>query len=120
MDKDLIRNRHIPDDVEIVERNGYIFLAHPRMRFDPIVSAPLLTKLAVGTMVAGTAAGVAGTLQEGKQAEKIAKQRAAVDIESAKATRRASVEEAGIKQERGRRFLETQKGAAAAGGIRIM
>lgn len=119
--RDIIKNtyhRHIPPDVKIVERNGYIFLAHPRMRFDPITSG-VLTKVAMGTMIAGTTIGMMGKLREGERAEDISEQRAAADIASAEAVRRMSVEEARIKKEKGRRFLEEQKAAAAAGGIRL-
>ena len=79
--------------------------------------------MGLGTLVAltagGTAMQVAGTLQQGKEAEKIAKARAQVDEQNAVAVREASVEKARIQGERGRRELATQKGAAAASGIRI-
>lgn len=113
--RDIIQNiyhRIIPDDVEILERNGYIFFLHSTKRFDPMT-------LAMTGMVAGTTMGVMGTLEEGKQAEKIAQQRATIDIQNAEAARRASVEEAKIKKERGIRFLEGQKATAAARGIRL-
>jgi len=116
MIKEIIQqyNRYIPPDVKIVERNGYIFFIHPFKRFDPVI-----TPLAIGAMVAGTGMEIAGTLKEGKQAEKISKQRAAIDIQNAEAVRRASVEKAKIKSEQGRKLLATQKAQAAAGGIRI-
>jgi len=85
-----------------------------RWRFDPII-----TPLVVGTMVAGTVMEMKGTLEEGKQAEKIAEQRAAIDIKSAEAARAASVEEAKIRKEQGRRLIERQKGIVAASGIRL-
>ena len=75
--------------------------------------------LALAGIAAGTALQVQGTLEEGKQAEEIAKARADIDIANAEATRKASVEKAKIKGERGRKLIETQKSAAAAGGIRI-
>jgi len=109
-----ILNRHIPDDVKVIERNGYIFFAHPTKRYDPV-----FTPILLGTMIAGTVMGVAGTLEEGKQAEKIAKQRAAVDEANAEAARKVAVKRAKIKGEKGRRLIEEQKGAAAAGGIRL-
>ena len=79
--------------------------------------------MGLGTLVAltagGTAMQVAGTLQQGKESEKIAKARAQVDEQNAVAVREASVEKARIQGERGRRELATQKGIAAAGNIRI-
>ncbi len=102
-------NRWIPDDVELVERNGYIFFAHPKWRYDPITIA----------MVVGTTLQVAGTLQQGKQTEKIAKRQAEIDIADAEAVRRASIEEAQIEKEKGQRLIEGQKSVAAAGGIRL-
>lgn len=113
--KDIIRetyHRYIPPDVEIIERNGYVFFAHPRRRFDPIT-------LAVIAMGAGTGIGIANTLKGGKQTEKIANARAEIDIQNAEAARRSSVEKSKIKGERGRRLIETQKSTAAAGGVRI-
>ena len=112
--KDICPNRTIPDGAIAVMGKNHIFFLHPTKRFDPIV-----TPLLVGTMVAGTVMGMAGTREEGRQAEKISQQRAAIDIKSAEAARRASVEEARIKKERGRRFLAQQKGVAAAGGVKI-
>jgi len=105
-------NRIIPPDVKVIERNGYIFFAHPRYRFDPVT----LAMVGVG---AGTTMGIMSTLEQGKQAEKISKARAAIDIQNAEAVRRASVEKARIKGEKGRRLIETQKSAAATGNIRI-
>lgn len=103
--------RYVPDDVQLVERNGYIFFVHPKLRYDPIT---LLVIAGVGTAI-----GVAGKLQEGRQAEKIAERRAEIDIENAEAVRREAVEEAKIKTEKGQRLRATQKSLAAAGGIRI-
>lgn len=105
-------NRYIPDDVKLVERNGRIWLLHPRMRFDPIT----LAIIAVGV---GTAVKVSGTLAAGKQAEKIGKARAEIDRRNAEQVRKASVEKARVKGEKGRRLRATQKSLAAAGGIRI-
>lgn len=95
-----------------VEKNGKIFLLHWKYRFDPLT-------LAAGASVAGTAVSVAGTLKQGKQAEEIAEERAAIDIRNAEAVREASIEAAKIKGERGRRLLATQTSQAAAGGIRV-
>ena len=78
-----------------------------------------LETLAIGAMAAGTGMQVMGTLQQGKDAEKIAKQRAAIEIANAEATRKASVTEAQIRAEQGRRLLATQKSQAAAGNVRI-
>ncbi len=105
-------NRYIPDDAKLIERNGHVFLAHWKNRYDPIT----LAIIAVGV---GTAIQVKGTLEQGKQANKIAKQRAAVDEANAEAVRKRSVEEARVKAEKGRRLTASQKSAAAASGIRI-
>ncbi len=98
-----------------VERNGKTFFLHWKYRFDPIIT-PTTMAVAMGL---GTAMSVAGTLKEGKRTEKIGEARAAIDIQSAEAARRASVEKARIQKERGRKLIEEQKGAAAAGGIRL-
>jgi len=95
-------------DVLKIERNGIVFQAHWNRRYAPIILAGI-----------GTAISVAGTIEEGKQAEKIAKQRATVDERDAEAVREATVDEAKIRQERGRRILATQKSVAAAGNVRI-
>ncbi len=79
---------------------------------DPIT----LAIIAVGV---GTTLQVAGTLQQGKDANEIAKARAAVDLENAEAVDKAADEEAKIKREKGRKLIESQKSQAAAGGIRI-
>lgn len=70
-------------------------------------------------MAIGTGISMLGSLRQGREAEEIARERAAIDIANADAARRRSVEEARIKKERGRRLIEEQKGAAAAGGIRL-
>lgn len=106
-----VYGRYVPDDVRLVERNGYIFFAHPTRRYDPI------TLLVMG--VVGTAVGVGQTLQQGKRAEKIAKARAQIDLKNAEAVRRASVEEATIEKERSVRSRATALASAAAGEIRI-
>ncbi len=98
------------DTIE-VERNGRLWRLDWKNRYDPV------TLLVLGAV--GTGVSVIGTLQQGRQQEKIAKRQAEIDIASAKQTREASVEEARIKRERGRVLLAQQKGAAAAGGIRL-
>lgn len=106
-----VYGRYVPDDVQLVERNGYIFFVHPRRHYDPI------TLLVMGGV--GTAVGVGQTLEQGKRAEKIAKARAQIDLKNAEAVRRASVEEATIEKERSVRSRAAAKAAAAAGGIRV-
>ena len=107
-------NRYIPPDAKLIERNGYVFIAHPRLRFDPV-----LTPLAVVAMGVGTTMQVAGTLKEGEQTNKLAKERAKIDIANAEATERAADEEARVKAERGRRLMATQQSQFAAGGVRL-
>lgn len=125
-----IRQTRRFDDVVYKESNGLLFALHWRYRFDPIVTPTVaglsaigggsaLTGTAITAMAAGTAMSAANTLKEGKDAQKIANARAAVDLENAKAARNASVEKARITNERGRRLLATQKAEAAAGGIKI-
>lgn len=104
--------RSVPDGCMAVMGEDKIFFLHPFKRYDPITLA------AVG-IAAGTGIGIAGTLEEGKQAEKIAKQRAAVDLANAEAVDKAGEEKARIKKEKGRRFIETQKSEAIAGNIRV-
>ena len=104
--------RSIPHGATAVLCGNRIFFLHPHIRFDPIT----LAIIAVG---AGTAISVAGTIQQGKQAEKIGKARAEIDRRNAEQARKASVEKARVKKEKGRRILATQKSQAAAGGIRI-
>ncbi len=99
------------DTIYEVERNGTVFRLHWKNRYDPV------TLLVLGAV--GTGVSVLGTLQQGRQQEKIAKRQAEIDIESARQVRESSVEEARIKRERGRVLLARQKGAAAAGGIRL-
>ncbi len=77
------------------------------------------TEAAIALMVVGTVQGIQNTRQEGKDAERIAEQRASIDIANAEAVREATVEEAKIRGERGRRLLATQKSQAAAGNVRI-
>ncbi len=67
----------------------------------------------------GTGIQVAGQLKQGKQAEKLAEQKAAIELQNADAVRKAAVEETRIEQENLQRLLATQKSQAAAGGIRI-
>ena len=110
-----LHGRYVPDDVQLVERNGYIFFAHPTRRYDPIT----LSVLAITAAGIGTAVGVGQTLQQGRQVEKIAEARAQIDLEDAKAVRKSSVEEATIEKERSVRARATATAAAAAGGIRI-
>lgn len=98
--------RYVPDDVQLVERNGRIFFGHPTRRYDSI-----------GLLSTGV--GVFQKLEEGKQAERIAKQRAEIDIENAEAVRESAVEEAIITKERSVRNRASARAAAAAGGIRV-
>lgn len=75
--------------------------------------------LALAAIAAGTTAQIGSTLQQGREAEQIGKERAAIDIANAEATERATVEQAKMQGKRGRRLLATQKSQAAAGNVRI-
>jgi len=79
----------------------------------------MLETLAIGAAGVGTIIQTQATLQEGKTAQNIAEQRAAIDIANAEQTRKATVANAQIRAERGRRFLATQTSQAAAGNVRI-
>lgn len=100
------------DTVYEVEHNGRLWRLHWKNRYDPIT-------LALAGTAVGTGISVAGTLRQGRQAQELAEERAAIDIQNAEAVREASVEEAAIRRERGQRILATQRSQAAAGGIRI-
>lgn len=100
-------------DIEYREHNGKVFQLHWKYRYDPLT----ITALAVTAI--GTVRQVRATRQAGRDAERIAEAQAAADIENAEAVREESVEQARIKREKGRKFLETQKSTAAAGNIRI-
>lgn len=110
-------NRWIPDGTKVVERNGHVFLIDKkfpgRRCYDP------LTLLAITAVGVGTVAQIQGTRQAGKDAEEIAKARAAVDIENAEAVDKAADEKAKIRRDKGRRLISEQKSQAAAGGIRL-
>jgi len=103
---------NIFDEIIEIESNGKLFKLSAFRRYDPITIALIATGV-------GTGISVLGTLKEGKQAEEIGKARAAIDVQNAEAVREASVEKARIEGERGRRLRATQKGAAAASGIKI-
>ena len=77
------------------------------------------TEAAIALMIVGTVQGIQATRQEGKDAESLAEQRAAIDIANAEQTRVSAVEEAKLRGERGRRCLETQKSQSAAGNVTI-
>lgn len=110
-------NRWIPDGVRLVEKGNHIFLIDEkwpgRRCYDPF------TLTAIALTAVGTVQQIKGTLQQGKDANEIAKARAAVDIENAEAVDAAADEEAKIKREKGRRLISEQKSIAAAGNIRI-
>lgn len=75
--------------------------------------------LGIGAQVAATGVGVAGKLQEGKELERISKQRAAVDRANAAAAQRRAGVAAKIETEKGRRLLASQTADFAARGITV-
>ena len=72
---------------------------------------------ALALMAAGTTMSVAGSLEQGKQAEKLSKQRAEIDTQNAIYARQNAVEQAKIKAEQGRRLLASQSADFAASGV---
>jgi hypothetical protein len=108
---------NIFEQVIEIERNGRRWKLSAFRRYDP---GTLLTLKGAMTLFAvGTGVQIASTLQQGKNAETIANARAEVDEKNAEAVRVASVEEAKIQGEKGRRFRASQKVAGAASNIRI-
>jgi hypothetical protein len=101
---------NIFEQVIEIEKNGRLWKLSAFRRYDPITLTLLIT---------GTALKVSSTIQQGKDAQTIANQRAAVDEQNAEAVREASVEKAKIQGERRQRLIATQKATAAAGNIRI-
>lgn len=95
-----------------LEKNGRLWTLHFRNRHDPVT-------LAVVATAAGTGMQVMGKIQEGKTAEKIGEQRAAVDRMNAQQVFDNAKTEADILAEKRTRLIATQKNQAAAGGIRI-
>ena len=81
------------------------------MAFIPIIMAAV--------SAAGVAMQMQATQQAGRDAKKIARQRAAIDMANAEQTRVSTVAEAKSRGEQGRRLLAMQKSQAAAGNIRI-
>jgi len=90
----------------------------------------MLETLAIGALGVGTVMQMQATRQEGEWVGEIAETRARIEEQTAEAraeidrqnaisARRMSVEEAGIKSERGRRLIAKQKGLAAAGNVRL-
>lgn len=75
--------------------------------------------LAIGAVTAGTTMSVMGSIQQGKQAEKLSKQRAAIDAQNAVFARKNAEEQARIKAEQGRRFLASQQAAFSASGVML-
>lgn len=105
--------RTVPDGATAVMGKDHIFFLHPTRRFDPVTIG------AMALMAGGTVMQMQATRQEGKDAQKIAEQRAAIDMANAEQTRKSSVVEAQIRGEKGRRFLAAQKSQIAAGNIRL-
>ena len=91
-----------------------VFILDPfgRRCFDPVT-------LAIGAMAVGTGVQVAGSIQEGKMADKIGKQRAAVDAMKAKQTMDNARTEADIVGEKRNRLIAQNLSQFAASGIKI-
>jgi hypothetical protein len=80
---------------------------------------PIVTPLAVGAMVGGTVLGARSQLQEGREIEALSRERAAIDEANARAVERQTREAVLLEQERGRKFLKTQKAQFAAANVRV-
>lgn len=89
-----------------------------------------MSGVALAAAAAGTAVSISQTLEQGKDAETIAKRRAEIDIANAEAAEQAGVAQAEavrkqavaaaeIKAERRIRLIAEQHGARAAGNIRL-
>lgn len=115
MDKDTrMKHRDFFNEIRLVEQNGRIYQLHWRYRF-----GPAMIPIAMAAMAVGTGMQVAGSIQQGKMADKIAKQRAAVDTMNAANAKQNAMTEAQIQAEKGRRLMSTQTALAAAGGIKV-
>jgi Flp pilus assembly protein TadG len=76
-----------------------------------------MSGLALGAMAFGTTMQVKNQLQQGKDAQKLANARAAIDMQNAIDARNQAVEKAKITAERGRELLATQRSKFAAAGV---
>ncbi len=70
-------------------------------------------------MAAGTGMQVMGSLEEGKDLERIGEARANVDRMNAEAAMRRASEEAKLRSEQGIKLLSAQKAQFAASGVRV-
>lgn len=78
-----------------------------------------MTPIAMGAMALGTLVKVGSTLKQGKMAEQIGKQRAAMDTLKGQHAWENAKTEAEITAEKRNRLIATQKSQVAAGGIMI-
>lgn len=95
-----------------VEKDGRIFTLHWKYRFDPVT-------IAMGAMAVGTGMQVVGGIRQGKMAEKLGKQRAAIDRMKAEQAWENSKTQAEILAEKRERLVASNTNKAAASGIRI-
>lgn len=102
-------------DIQLVERNGRIFILHWRYRYDPVT----MTIVAASAMAAGTGISMYGQIQQGKQAEQIANANATVEETNAQYAKQNAIEQAKIQAERGRRLVASQQAGYAAGGVKM-
>jgi hypothetical protein len=79
----------------------------------------LAMPLAMGAVGFGTAMQVSSKIQEGKNAQKLANYRAALDIQAAENARIKSVEESRILAEKRGKIVSSQKAGYAAGGVML-
>ena len=78
-----------------------------------------MAPVALAAMGVGTYMDVQGTLQQGKDVEKIAKARAEIDVANADAAARRAGEAAKVKTQEGKRLLASQKATFAASGVNV-
>lgn len=100
-------------DIYLVESNGKVFTLRWKYRHDPISIAM------VGAMAAGTTMSVMGTLQQGKDQQKIDNANAAILTQNAADAKKAADEKARIQEEQGIQLKERQKSEYAAGNVKM-
>lgn len=106
-------NRGIPDGAKAVRTKDHIFFIStefPPKFYDPFV---------LGAMIVGTVLQVQGTLQQGRDAQKIAEARAQIERDKADAIDEAADEEAVRGGEKRQRAIAAIRSQIATGNVRL-